>query len=78
MYIPSTPQVSEGVNPAQVLHEDDARGAERGAEGDVESSVAVQDGGCGSVQFQALEDGNCEREDVQIRTQKNVSGIAYV
>ena len=60
MYIPSTPQVSEGVDPAQVLHEDDTSGAEGGTEGDVESTIAVQDGGCGPVQFQALRDGNYE------------------
>ena len=54
MYIPSAPQVSEGVDSSQMLHEDDASGAEGGTEGDVESPVAVQDGGCGPIKFQTL------------------------
>ena len=52
--LPATPEVCIGHHAPKVLHEHDASGTEGGLDGNVEPSVAVQNGRVAAVQGDSL------------------------
>lgn len=52
--LPPTPDVGDGTDTPQVLHEDDPGHTEGGGEGDIEPPVTVEVGGVSPVQLNTL------------------------